>query len=127
MFWRYQDLEDNYEMALDDMNFKAELWKSSSNVMTEWMDREEYKKATHRVDSLWLEKQKLREQIYSKVFIYFPKTQKLFREYTNLEVEFYLRKKENPELQRLDFLKGKENEIQENLLKEIKSHKSFFI
>lgn len=43
MFWRYQDLEDNYEMALDDMNFKAELWKSSSNVMTEWMDREEYK------------------------------------------------------------------------------------
>lgn len=79
------------------------------------------------MDSLWLEKQKLREQIYSKVFIYFPKTQKLFREYTNLEVEFYLRKKENPELQRLDFLKGKENEIQENLLKEIKSHKSFFI
>jgi len=50
MFWRYQDLENRYEEAKDDMNLKAEYWRGSIDNQNN--EKIEYEASSRIVDEL---------------------------------------------------------------------------
>ena len=132
LFWNYQTICDEEEELLNNLEFEKELldislkWNSQKKIKE---DEKKYYRLSNELNNLRQKKQLLRETIYAKAFTYFPKTEKLFREYTNLEADYYIETsdlKDKPALGRYNKLKNQEIIIQQALIQDIKSHNSFF-
>ncbi len=133
LFWNYQTICDDEESLSDDVDFKKELLeislhneKASDKMVKE--DEDNYYRLSDELSKLRDKRQFMREKIYAKAFVYFPKTKELFTEYTNMETNYYLDVsdlEEKPALWRYNYLKDQEIKINDSLSSEINSHNIF--